>query len=715
MMQRMIPLAGRFSNRRFAEKCVPNQEIGNERKATSVLFVPLALSVLFFLSATARAIPATWSVADAPFRVPVKLATPPIHPEAGILISLPEFGQNRPDCADVILSDTLGQPLPLAKVSSRPGGRTLLLAQQLEPTATYYVYFGGGVDRKAPPWTPKVSLLMETKPAPKDLKLDAWADIESAWKKVPDIDGAGFYPIIYHGENLFGQSTNFLTHYTGYLLTPEPKNIFLYTLSADASFVLVNDKLLVGWPGEHSPWVQPKNVKGKTFKCESGLTKIDYYAAKGRRGHPPTMVLGWKLDNGTYQTVPAEAWLHPGTTSVEPIEEIHGWPVPLPKVELISYIGYNDQWLFEAKYSLNLTPPAEWTVNWEFADGVKLTGTSGTRVLLGPVPELVEVKFTRTGDNMLTEPVAGRFRIDFTASAKEASFKNPPDVRRYLALIESDPPGQLNNASVQPRLTFLLEFGTDQEIAKFIDGYPQGERDSSDPLWLRARVAAIYAHAELDPPKALAEMRAISSKVRQLLPDLVNTLESDLLAFYQNDPGASDRLTQIAFLNPDSNLSKTAKVRIGDLYRLLGRYKEAIARYKELGIQGDDRSLPAQDRANSIAVSELLSPNRRDDAQRKLGEWEIRHPMAKFDSDFLLLRARMLMLYGRWSQALTEIESFDKVQPESAYQIDSQFYRARILFEQGRKDEARKLWKGIAQSYPKHPLAGAAREWGAKP
>ena len=556
---------------------------------------------------------------------------------------------------------------------------------------------------------------METKPAPGDLKLDAWTDLESAWKKVPEIDGAGFFPIIYHGENLFGQSTKFLTHYTGYLLTPERKDIFLYTLSADASFVLVNNKLLVGWPGEHGPWVQPKNVKGKAFMPDSDLTRIDYYAAKGGRGHPPAMVLGWKLDNGTYQTVPAEAWLHPGTTKVEAIEDIHGGPVPMPKIELVTFIGYNDQWLYETKYSLDQTQPlTDWTVNWEFADGVKLTGTSGMRVLLGPVPELVKVKLTRGRETLLADSPSGTLRIDYTALAKQASFKNPVDVRRYLELIESDPPGQINNASIQPRLAFLLEFGTDQEIAKFMDGYPQGERDSTDALWLRARVASMLAHAESDPKKAVAELQALSFKVRQFMPDLTNTLEIDLLAFYKNDPDAIGRMSEIGFLDSKSNVSKTAKVRIGDLYRLLGRYKEAIAQYQGIGIKGDDRSLPAQDRAYSITVRELLEANRRDEAQAKLGEWEIRHPMAKFDSDFLLLRARMLMLYGRWNQALSEIESFEKVQPESAYQIDSEFFRARILFEKGRKDEARKIWAEIAKSYPKHPLAGAAKEWGGK-
>ena len=99
----------------------------------------------------------------------------------------------------------------------------------------------------------------------------------------------------------------------------------------------------------------------------------------------------------------------------------------------------------------------------------------------------------------------------------------------------------------------------------------------------------------------------------------------------------------------------------------------------------------------------------------KLNEWEMKHPMAKFDSDFLLLRARALMFFGRWNEAMQEVESFQKVQPESPGQIDADFLRGRVLYERGDKPEARKIWNGIVAQYPKHPIATDARIWAAKP
>ena len=64
---------------------------------------------------------------------------------------------------------------------------------------------------------------------------------------------------------------------------------------------------------------------------------------------------------------------------------------------------------------------------------------------------------------------------------------------------------------------------------------------------------------------------------------------------------------------------------------------------------------------------------------------------------------------------LAELDSFAASQPDSAYEIDVDFYRARALYELGDKDQARKLWKQIATNFPKSELARPSLEWAGKP
>ena len=89
--------------------------------------------------------------------------------------------------------------------------------------------------------------------------------------------------------------------------------------------------------------------------------------------------------------------------------------------------------------------------------------------------------------------------------------------------------------------------------------------------------------------------------------------------------------------------------------------------------------------------------------------------MAKFNTDYLLLRSRVLTLYGRWRVALAELDAFAATHPDSPYQIDVDFYRARALNELGQKDEARKIWADLVKTYPLSELAAPAREALSKP
>jgi len=189
--------------------------------------------------------------------------------------------------------------------------------------------------------------------------------------------------------------------------------------------------------------------------------------------------------------------------------------------------------------------------------------------------------------------------------------------------------------------------------------------------------------------------------------------------FYLRDEGVIARAQQMASQRAGTQLGLIASVRMGDYYRLTGRLKEAVAQYqaaqKKVTEETAGRKLPAQDRAYSIAVGEMLANGYRAEAEEKMLEWEANHPMAKLDTDFLMLRSRVLMAYGRWREALAELDSLLQLQPDSPYQIDVNFYRARALYELGQKPEARKLWIEIVKKYPKHGLAAQSSKWAETP
>ncbi len=673
--------------------------------------VPALLAAAFFPNALDARADSPWAFKDQPFRAAVKLGEAPKLPDAGVAIELPEFGHTPPKNPTVTLTDSKGAIVPVNILSRTDGEVLLLLAKAMEKDEEYFVYFGGAPVHASPTWPARPSLLLETRRLPGGTKLETPKDLEDAWRRAAgQVDGVGFVRTIFNGENPFGESSNFLSKYTGYLRTTDTPELHLFTVSSDASFVFVNGKYEFGWPGKHNTKPNDKNTPNKKIDGLNGLTKIEYYHAKIGGGEP-AMGLLWKRGAKT-EPIPADQYVHPGTARVERVEGQQGRPAPSPKIKLNSYIGYNGLWLFET--SCSVANVDGWKVAWQFEDGATFSGAECTRVIPGLAPVKVGVTLQKGNDRL-----TGTRLISFHASdIREASVKNEGDVQRYIALLGQETAAQLSARTLKLDITFLSEFAEDPQIAPFAEAFGQQKSDVTDPLWLQCRLTSLRALAQIDPARALAELRKTDTVARRKHAGEFDMLEVDLLVFYLRDPHAVDLARQFAFQNKDANVARVLNTRIGDSYRVLGKYPEAIAQYqlvqKSLSEASGGRKLPAQDRAYSIEINELLTDGYRKEAEQKLVEWESKHPMAKLDSDFLLLRGRLLILLGRWKEALMEIESFEKMQPDSPYQVEGDFYRARAFFELGQKDLAKKMWSEIATKYPKHQFAEPSKQWAKK-
>jgi len=693
-------------------------------RGISKIFSPLLLALVVALEADAarrnfserrRSLPTAstvpWAVTNAPFRALVQLSSLPNVPAAGVAIELPDFGHTKPDLSDVVLTDDEGAIQPVNTLWLRPGGTALLLAEELKPRVTYALYFGGGISRERKTWTPPaMSLLMETRRLAGSAKFSNWREMLDTWQRSGPVDGMGFVSHIFHGENPFGDNRHFATHYTGYLLTENVRQVRLYTLSSDASFVLVNGQCVLSSPGTHGARANEKTAPMVTIKCKTPLTRIDYYHVKAGSAYPPSMVLGWQNQHPVtmrelryhgYETIPHNAWAHSGTARVLHIEGRDGYPAPAPQERVLSYIGYSGAWFYDVL--LTAPPlPAGWTADWEFADGSVQHGATASRVLIADAPQKVTLRLKR-GDETLT----GFRRLEFPNDLAQASINRSTDVKRYASLLAQDDSTKLPPVAI----AFLKEFGTLEQMARVADGFLQKHSDTASDLWAAAQEARIRWLAQSNPQQALTAVQNLPPRQQHLR--LFNDLELDLLIYYLHDLTAATRIEVLA------GDTLRARIRLGDVCRLAGKIPQAIEWYhaaqQVLPDKTDGRKLPAQDRAFSMMVGDALARNNRAEAKKKLDEWEMRHPVAKVYTDFLLLRARTLMAFGRWHEALAELDSLQAVNPENPYKIDADFQRAHVLFATGQPDAARKLWADIAKNYPNHERAAESRDLAKQP
>ena len=684
----------------------------------SFIFLTMFLAMPVFAARRDREVApaassAPWAVQDAPYRAVVRADYQTSSPESGYDIEIPEFGHTLPNLNDCVLTDADGKLVPLYPAWRGEGQRAIFLARDMKRHADYYLYFGGGRPRRGETWRPLISLLMETRRLPAATRFDNWGEMENTWRRATEVDGAGFVSKLYHAANPFGDTVRFATHYTGWLRTRGMKEVFLYTQSSDASFVLVNDRYELDWPGVHDGRANQKTVHGQSVRVTGDVAKIDYYHVKANSDFPPGMVLGWRKGD-RYEPIPEDAWVHPEHATFAGMEDAHGRPVPLARIEMSSYVGFDNQFLFETRCALPYGDSKGWTVNWQFDDGCVSTGPDVERVTVGMSPLRFRVTLQQE-----KEELRGIRRMDFGTLPRMASINDAKDLDRYVELMGNQDPAPLSVRTLRAYTTLLQLSPGGLAAAKCAGVFLQKNPDPADPLWPAAQMLRLRGLMQLDPKLALSDLSRLDNSARQRNYEKFDLLELELLVFYLRSDTAVNRARQIATQHPDSRIARIAMVRVGDLYRLQGRMKEAVAQYQSVQQRATDetggKKLPAQDRAFSIAVIEMLLDGQRIEAEDKLLEWEAAHPMVKLDSDFLLLRARTLMAGGRWREALAELDSMLQLQPDSAYQIDINFYRARALYELGQKPEARRIWTEIAKKYPRHDLAAQSSKWAETP
>ena len=654
----------------------------------------------------APAVPAGWAIPDATFRFTCVAKSPPSLPEAGWVLEVPELGHTMPNAADVLLLDPAGKPLPVERSFRGDGMKVVLVAKGLQAGQAYAVYYGGARTRAVPTWTPKPGLFLEVRRMAPGTSLDSPDSLETAWKASTGIDGAEYVSSIALNDNPYGEGSYFLSRYRGWL-KPGAMNLPLLVASSDASFLWINRKLEIAAPGLDEPVLTLSKASKKQIAIPEQGVLVDFLHAKSSSGLAFAR-FGYIREGNQVGLFEKEQWVTPGTTERVKLEHIQFGVIPPLLVNHRDYIGWDGLWLFDSELKFAPGLPADCSLSWEFTDGGKSDKPVAERVFSGLHPVGVIATLKRGADSLRIA-----FRVSLGGRVKEASINNRSDLDRYLNKIAVEDLSKVDSEGLKGFFRFAREFGTEQQTGKVAAAWIARNPDPSDPNWIMGLVSRLRGTAQVEPKAALTELAKLPPAVaKRFLRELaLFELDTRVILLKDNSAVAFAQQLLSAFAQ-QPEVVQLIRTRIGDLYRLQGRLKEAEEIYgavqRTVQDESAGRKFAAQDRANAVAVGNLIEGGYRLEAEARLQLWELAHPMAKLQSDFLLLRAQAHMLFGRWGEALQEVDSFKALNPESPFQIPADFHRARALAGLGRVEEARKVWSSIVTQYPKHPLAESA-------
>ena len=648
-----------------------------------------------------------WAVEGAPYRVTLHAGEAPNAPDAGWEIQVPDFGVGRADMRDAMLLGADGKEIALDPVWRGAGRSLLILAESMpEDDAPATLYFGGNASRRLKSWSAKGGLLLETRRLPAGAGVATFGAWQEAWKKSSVVDGMGFEPLIFQGDNPFGESHHFLSRYTGLLKTGDGGTMKFYTLSDDVSYIMIDGHAALQWQQNQPPPLNPEKVPTASVRVPKGYVKVEYCHAVV--DPPAAMVLGWE-QGGKLGNVPPEAWVHPGKVKVGALESSDVSPIPLASLDADRYLGYNGEWYVIV--NANIAQPGEgWQVEWLWSDGRVDQGPEAHRLWMNLDPLHVTLRL-RNG----TRGIEGHRTFMIPRNMQPSSINNEPQLAAFTGLLEKEDPKVLEEPARRAGFVLANDFMPSATAARWAEAWLEVAKPAPGP-WLNAMTVAIRETAKRDPKAALARLDALAAPARATMGAAADLLELDLRVFLLKDPLVIGQVAKLR-KSGDKALATMAAIRLGDYQLLNGRVEEAARCYAEaVPERGEDAGkAPVIDRSHSLALEDLVNGSHLEEARAKLNEWERLRPGAKIEGDQLYWRARVMFMGGEWQRALSDLETSIKVRPGSPEEIDVLFWHGRTLYELDRKKDARQIWNSLIKDYPKHERAEAAKLWTEKP
>lgn len=681
-------------------------------------------------------------------------------------------GQIAPGGKNVAVIGKDKKPVPCRVLQLGPGDFCRLAFQAVSGQASYDIYYGGEPPTEVPEWTTQDGLLLETREFA-HCNLNSLEDVRKAFEAAKPI-GADYVAGVEHACNPIRPAPGpFLSHYSGWLRVPAGGSFGFFTSSQDASFLLIDDKLVADAPGTHGPAREARPELRKKVNLSEGLHRFDYYHAAA--GPSAMMVAAWEIAPVAAKPqpvrIPPEDFaagkvlrVPPGSPSTDAERMIPDFliqvagDVPLPDDDE-PMIGA----LFKDNSAPGLTVKAK--AVWDFGDGqsVETSESPLSHVYLRPGLYRVSITLKRSGRDLTTTNQVLISRPFLTPQDKLHTLDD------YLPAIQQYAVARLDARSVRQLVlayeTKAMVLESPQEAPAAEPPPEESQSDGSQkpgktPEQLAAEAAAREAEvltylrlavdagktAIADPASAatgdndlLALARTVVPIARERLGDselaleicrgamkkikanalraecaieAANILVNDLLQAEQARP-LLDGATAVLKGQTGEQAARLF-LTWGDYFAATREGEKGRKAYAEAArllsaTQGYSERIAWQG-AHSRSVEEYLNQKQYARAIAEIRVWERAFPLEKLDGYLTLKYMRYWAECRKYDQAVALSEQLMNLNPESPYVDQVLMLAAECELQRGKADRALATLQGLLRDQPGSPLVPAVKQ-----
>lgn len=633
------------------------------------------------------------------------------HPSDACVVTFTTAGACQPSLADIRVV-ARGEVVPHRVVSTGDEDRVTIIFEAKDPKAPTWVYFGNrNASPPRDPYEPRAGLLLETRETGEGTA-DSWERFQALFQASPVVMGRGLARTISMGFNPYGRQYNYIAAFSGYLYVPAFGRYEFATNSWDASFIVIDGRVVVAWPGIHPPNGAYGQHHGAIDLAE-GIHRIEYFNAVSARGQG--CICGWKPPGQAQWTaIPETAFVGGYRATAGPLERRGKTTFADFDWAITSDLGLEGQEVTAVQFRESLPRGMKARdLSWDFGDGIEGAGSKPRHVYLENGPMRVRLRVTL--ENGESDEVTQTVRVQpFWAMGSDGAEKR---MREYHDIVKGYSPYAISPAAAMQLAWLFLQMQKCHDAVKAYAGafarmppietqrvaehafrygdlltlgygdgalaaphYAYVARTAKDTVW---KVCALVRRAE-----ALLERDGALAEAREALEEAMEV-------------GKGARTDYLRW----------ARIRLADVALLSGDREGAERAYREIQFGRDSRVFrgdPGMAKGDHVLTFEKAL--RTKDLETALGEirqleWE--QPLERLTGLPDWMRARLLLLQGREAEGAIALERALAAAPRGTYAAASLLMLGDL---EAKRDaaKARARWEAIVAGFPESPEAKTA-------
>ncbi|MEI6424756.1 MAG: PKD domain-containing protein, partial [Lentisphaerota bacterium] len=198
--------------------------------------------------------------------------------------------------------------------------------------------------------------------------------------------GAQFEERVFSGYNPFGPNKDTLHSYNGYIKIAKSGSYRFFTASTDASFILIDGKPVVSWPGKHDQVKGINNEIWADINLEEGNHGFKYlHGNSGDKLYAIAAIL--MPGENKNSVIPASAFTEAYAAKLGELENQNGNPVPEFAWDNRQMVNFDRECMHEVEFVATVPSAMKYkNIKWDFGDGTLGEGAKLSHIYFKRVP-----------------------------------------------------------------------------------------------------------------------------------------------------------------------------------------------------------------------------------------------------------------------------------------------------------------------------------------